>query len=380
MKMETFDLEREQSLWEHVVEINLSESGVHPVSLEELGELGLDLPELQRLPLIYVQTNGSAELREALAELYPGSGPDHIEVTNGTSEANYLVTQVLVEPGDEVVFQIPNYFQVAGVARGLGAEVRTFSLRQERGWEPDWAELEAAVTPRTKLIYLSHPNNPTGRVLGEDEVSRVVEIADRVGAWLLADQVYRGSEHDGTLAPDFWGRYDRVVVTSGLSKAFGIPGARIGWVVGPPELVSACWGQHDYTTISPGALSDRIAQFALRDGVRERLYERGRSFMGTNRVAFESWVESQQGRIVYSRPQAGAYAFVRYDLDLPSAELVEVVRERAGVMLVAGAWTGMESYLRFGLGGEAEPFAEGLRRITALLGALRSGDSAGGRG
>src|SRR5579871_2927996 len=146
-------MERMQSTWENVVEMDLSESGVRPVSLRELGQMGLDLDGILDTPLTYSQSNGTIPLRENLSAIYPGTTPDHFEVTNGTSEANYLLALTLLRDGDQVAFEIPNYMQYWGLPRSLGAKVNRFRLLIDRGWEPDWDEFEQAVNPKTRLVY-----------------------------------------------------------------------------------------------------------------------------------------------------------------------------------------------------------------------------------
>src|SRR4029078_4185034 len=236
-----------QSRWENIVDYDMSESGVRPLTLRELGEMGFDLEAFLDEPLGYSQSNGTIPLREQLTAIYPGATVDQIEVTNGTSEANYLIALSQVEPGDVVAMQVPNYMQMWGVARSLGADVRTFRRRTEASWEPDWDEFERAVTPKTRLLYLSNPNNPTGSVLSDASMRRIVDRCEQPGTWLLADDVYLGAEvAPGTRTKSFWGMSDRVIVTSGLSKAYGIPGVRIGWVVGPAALVAGLCGPHDY--------------------------------------------------------------------------------------------------------------------------------------
>ncbi len=162
MAIERFEMERMQSTWENLVDYDMSESGVRPLTLRELVEMGFDLDGFLDQPLGYSQSNGTIELRERLAAIYPGADVEQIEVTNGTSEANYLIALSQLRPGDEVAMEVPNYMQMPGVARSLGATVRTFRLRQDTGWEPEWDEFERAVTPKTRLLYLSNPNNPTG--------------------------------------------------------------------------------------------------------------------------------------------------------------------------------------------------------------------------
>ena len=233
MKIDQFEMERMQSTWENVVEMDLSESGVRPVTLREMIDLGLDIDAIMDTPLSYSQSNGTIPLRENLAALYPGATPDHIEVTNGTSEANYMLALALIRDGDEVAFEVPNYMQYWGLPKSLGAKVNRFHLRIEQDWEPDWEEFDRAVNEKTRLVYISNPNNPTGSVLSHDAMRRIVERCDRVGAYLIADEVYLGAEIHRERTRSFWGMSDRVIVTSGLSKAYGIPGVRIGWMVGP---------------------------------------------------------------------------------------------------------------------------------------------------
>src|SRR3954470_190677 len=166
--IEPFAMERMQSTWENLVDYDMSESGVRPLTMREIVGMGFDLEAFLDEPLGYSQSNGTIELRERIAALYQGAVVDGIEVTNGTSEANYLVALSQIEPGDVVAMQVPNYMQMWGVARSLGAEVRTFGLRSDAAWEVDWEAFERAVTRDTRLLYLSNPNNPTGSVLSAE--------------------------------------------------------------------------------------------------------------------------------------------------------------------------------------------------------------------
>src|SRR6187549_2166913 len=290
MPIELFAMERMQSTWENLVDYDMSESGVRPLTLRELVAMGFDLDAFLDQPLGYSQSNGTIELRQKLAAIYPGADVDQIEVTNGTSEANYLVALSQLRPGDEFAMEVPNYMQMPGVVRSLGATVRTFSLRQDSGWEPDWDEFERAVTPKTRLLYLSNPNNPTGSILSDAAMARIAARCQQTGTWLLSDEVYLGAEIDGPRTTSFWGMSDRVIVTSGLSKAYGIPGVRIGWIVAPKGLAEECWAQHDYLTIGPSKMSDRIARVAVEPRNRERCYARTRAILAGNLPIAREWV------------------------------------------------------------------------------------------
>ena len=370
MKLEVFAMERMQSTWENIVDYDMSESGVRPLTLRELTTMGFDLESFLDVPLGYSQSNGTIELRERIAAIYPGSSPDHIEVTNGTSEANYLIALSQVRAGDVVAMQVPNYMQMWGVARGVGAEVKTFRLRTEAAWEPDWEEFERAVTEKTRLLYLSNPNNPTGSVLSDASMRRIVDRCQRTGTWLLSDEVYLGAEVDGPRTKSFWGMGDGVIVTSGLSKAYGIPGVRIGWIVGPKDVVEACWSQHDYITIGPNKMSDRIAQVAVEATNRERCYARTGEILRHNLPIAREWAEGFGGRLKWTPPAAGAIALMRYEADTPSLAIAEQVRTRQSTLIVPGTHVGIEGHVRIWLGGREDYLREGLRRIGTELTSL----------
>ncbi len=366
MKIEHFEMERMQSTWENFVEYNLSESGVHPLSLGEL--LSEDeFREVRALALGYSQTNGTPELREQIVRLYPAAGVDQVLVTAGSSEANYLLMWSRIEPGDEVVFMMPNYMQMWGLVRAFGGVLKPLWLKEERGWEPDLDELGELVTDRTKLIVVTNPNNPTGAVLSQGAIDGIVAQADRVGAWIVADEVYQGAEREGPLSPGFWGRYDRSVIVNGLSKAYGLPGVRIGWIVGPQEFVQKTWPYHDYTTISPSILSDRIARIALSPGRREKILERTRGILRKNFPLLESWLKKRAGLFSFVPPRAGAIAYARYHREINSTALVTRLIKEKSTLIVPGDHFAMDGYLRFGFGSDQGYLQRGLSRVEELF-------------
>jgi aspartate/methionine/tyrosine aminotransferase len=372
MRLEQFAMERMQSTWENLVDFNLSESGVHPLTPRELlQDRHLDIVLDQ--PLVYSQSNGTVELRELIAGFYSNATVEHVQVTNGGSEANYIAVWRLIEPDDEVAMLVPNYMQTRGLIRAFGGSVREFRLIEDTAagrWRPDLAELERIMTARTRLIVLCTPNNPTGARLTSDELDRVAAIADRHGAWVLSDEVYRGAELDGNETPSMWGRSDRVIVTSGLSKAYGLPGLRIGWIAAPPELVASTWSYHDYTTIAPGALSDRLARVALSPARRPALLDRTRDILRANLPLMESWLRDHAPAFSWIRPEAGAIVYVRYNYPINSTALVTRLREEKSVLVVPGDHFGMDGYLRLGFGDRPEYLQHGLERLHALLTSL----------
>ncbi len=366
-------MERLQSTWEHRVGWNLSESGVHPLRVEELADSEDERVALLAQSLGYPQTNGSLELRTLISAMYPGAAAAHIQVTNGGSEANCITLMLLVEPGDDVIVMMPNYMQVRGLARGLQANVRHWHLREDHPsetdsgrWRPDLDSLGALVTDRTKAILLCNPNNPTGGRLTAAELDGICAIAARHGAWVVSDEIYRGAELDGIETPTIWGRYDRAIVTSGLSKAFALPGLRIGWVVAPPETVQLLWGVHDYTTIAPGAINDRLARVALAPTRRELLLARTRGILRTNYPTVKRWIERRPA-LSHVAPEAGAIAFVRYAYRIGSTALIERIRDEQSVLLVPGDHFEMDGYIRIGFGCDPELLLPALERVGEVL-------------
>jgi len=361
-----------QSTFENLVEFNLSESGVRPLSPRELVEDAHGLEGLLDQPLVYTQSNGTIELRRAIASMYPGATIDHIEVTNGGSEANFITTFNLIEPGDEVVMLVPNYMQTWGLSRAFGATIREWRLIEDAAagrWRVDLEALDALVTSRTKMIVICNPNNPTGARLTAAELDLIARAADQHGAWILSDEVYRGAELDGHETASMWGRTDRAIITSGLSKAFGLPGLRIGWIAAPPALIASLWSYHDYVTIAPGALSDRLARVALAPERRARLFERTRGILRRNLPLIEAWLHDAGG-FHWIRPEAGAIVYVRYDHPINSTALVTRLRQEKSVLIVPGDHFGMDGYLRLGFGEPPEYNRAGLDRLRDLLATL----------
>jgi aspartate/methionine/tyrosine aminotransferase len=366
-----FDMERMMSKWENVVEYNLSESGVHPVTVRELVGDPAIIEELLATELNYPQANGIVELREHIAALYPEATPDNVLVTVGCAEANFITLQTLLAAGDEMVVMLPNYMQIWGIGHNYGFRVRAFHLREERGWAPDLDELNQVVTDQTKLIAVCNPNNPTGYILTKGEMDAIVAAAERAGAWLLADEVYSGAERlSDTETPSFWGRYDRVLAMNSLSKAYGLPGLRIGWVVGPADTVDDIWAHHEYTTISTTMLANKLAAIALSPQVRPRLIQRARDYIRRGFPILDGWMNDHGGTFSVVPPQAAAIAFVRYHLDVNSTKLVGRLMREKSVLIVPGDHFGLDHHLRISFGLPPDYLQAGLDRIHQLIAEL----------
>ena len=372
MKIVPFEMERWQSTWENSVDYNLSESGVQPIPLRELLR---DQPATERFldhPLAYSQGNGTPELRSKIADLYRGATPNHVLVTTGSSEANLLAMWHLVERGDEVVVMLPNYMENWGLVQAFGGTVKPLRLREDRKWQFDPDELSSLVSRKTKAIAICDPNNPTGAVMGEAQRKSLLDAARDTGAWLLSDEVYLGAEREGPRTQSVWGDYDRTLIVNGLSKAYALPGLRIGWIVGPPETVATLWGYHDYTTLAPTYLSDRLAQIAIAPKRREEILARTRSILQRNYAILADWIRDHGSLFSYIPPTAGAICFLRYSLRINSSDLAWRLLKEKSTLIVPGDHFGMDGYIRIGMGDASAYLTQGLERIDALLRELRA--------
>ena len=372
MHIDTFEMERMQVQYENVVDYNLSESGILPLKLSELLDGRGDPENFLNQELCYPEADGSPLLRERIAQFYPDCKASNITVINGGSEANYVSLWTLLEKGRRLAFMLPNYMQGWGLGRAYAEGVDTFHLvlREDNGqrrWALDVDELRQVVTPKTNVILVTNPNNPTGAVLNEDEMEVIVETARRVGAWIISDEIYRGAEVEGETSPTFWGRYEKVVVTSGLSKAFALPGLRIGWAVAPEEMIEQIWIHHDYVTTTPGFLNDRLAAIAMEPARREAILARNRRIIQANLSVMEEWMNEYSHLFHYTRPIAGAIAYFEYNFPINSTTLIERLRKESSVLLVPGEHFGLDKGIRVGFGYDIQKTMRGLALMEEMV-------------
>ena len=366
MKFPSFDLERIQSIYENSVEINLTESGIEPLSLKELMN-PKELDELLNLPLGYGYTQGTPLLRERISNLYEGADQDNVLVTSGSSEAIFLSAVLTVSKGDRVVMMTPNYLSFNGVAEALGADVDYVPLLKKDKWEWDLDCLDEIVSNKTKVISICNPNNPTGSVLDLEQMLKIIEIAGRVGAYLLVDEVYIGAELGTKQTKSFLGMYEKTIVTSGLSKSYANPGLRIGWIISDEKFVEEAWAIKDYTTIASSSLSQHIATKVLEPETISKLRLRTKVLLNTNLDTLNDWILPYSNHLSFLRPDAGGFAFVEYDMDINSTDLVHDLRKNEGVFIVPGDSFGMDRYFRIGLGHESSGFDKGLDLLSTGL-------------
>lgn len=362
MNIRDFEMERWQSNWENLVDYNLTESGVHPITP---ADLEISAEELLNHRLGYGQSNGSIRFRELASELYEGASIDNFVATIGGCEANFHCISSLIESGDEVLFILPNYMQPYGAAEAFGAKIIPVWTRPENDWHPDPNEINAKVTSKTKLISMSNPNNPTGAIYKEELLKGIAEAADKVGCWIHSDEVYRGAEREGPKAPTMWGLYPKTLVVHSMSKAYGMPGTRLGWVLGPKEQINKIWSHKDYTSISPCSLAETIACYGLEQ--RDKLRIRTQSFINRNFSFVEEWMSTRPGMFELVKPKAAAIAMIHYKHPIESYKLATRLKDEKSTLIVPGQQFLLDGYFRLGFGPPKDYLGKGLERVLEVL-------------
>lgn len=369
MKIKDFGVEMWMNAYENDCRYNIAETCVASLTVEQLLDISGHredlLTELLPLTLTYGPIEGSDRLRDNVAGLFAAQGRDNVIITHGAVGANALVHQSLVSAGDHVVAVLPTYQQHYSIPESIGATVDVLWLREENDFLPDLAELEALVTPTTRLIAVNNPNNPTGALIDETSLRAIGAIAARSDAYVLCDEVYRGITHDSDeMGASIVDVYDRGISTGSMSKAFSLAGLRLGWVVGPVDVIHAVSVHRDYTTISVGMVDDLLATWALDH--KDAILARSRRIVTANVRLLDDWVRSQ-AHISYVRPRGGTTALLRYDVDRSSEEVAKELLAATGALFTPGSALDMEGYLRIGYANDIEVLRRGLEQVGAHI-------------
>lgn len=344
MKVEQFLLERWLQKYDPMAKYNLAHASGIALKLGDFfSRLDKDLD------IHYTAGNGEEKLREEVSKLYSNITKDNILITSGATEANFITVNSLIEPGEEVVVIMPTYPQVPTLLKTIGANVKSFQITEENAADPDFDQLQNHVTSKTKAIIFTNPNNPMGYVFNEANLKNICQIAEDAGAYVWADEIFRGLEYEGPTPPSVLDLYDKVIVTAGLSK-MALSGLRIGWVASDKEIINETWKFKDFTTTCNSALSEHIAILALEEGNIEILREKCKRFAIEPLAVLAKWMEKQKESFNWFKPKAGYVAFPKCLLDLDLRQFcIDLVKEE-GVMLTPGDCFGFPKYVRIGYG------------------------------
>ena len=369
MQIEPFKVEIWMNEWETQCTYNLAETCVASITVEELlalsGGSADDLSGLLQMKLTYGDIEGSPRLRTAIANLYANQCIEDITVTHGTIAANMLVHKAIVEPGDHVLSIVPTYQQHYSIPKSIQADVTTLALREEDGFLPNLEALKASVKPNTKLIAFTNPNNPTGALIERPMLEDMVNIADSVGAYLLCDEVYRGTGQVGDgMSPSIADLYSKGISTAGMSKVFSLAGLRVGWVVAPQEVREQVLIHRDYDTISVGMINDHFAAIALEHA--DKVLARSHEITRGNLALLEAWI-AKEPKVSWVKPRAGTTAMLKLNIPVTAREFCIDLVTKTGVMLTPGDAFDMEGYARIGFANDTQTLTEGLAALSEYL-------------
>jgi capreomycidine synthase len=356
-------------------DFDIGSSGVENFTMAQLREiLGFTHADIDAILLQDSQTLGGDALRRAIGAHLAQGRTDHVMVTHGSTEANFMAMNALLAPGDEVLVLDPCYQQLYGIAEALGCVLRRWPLRFERGWRPDLEELPRLLGPHTKMVVVNFPHNPTGVSLTPEEQAELLAATARAGAYLVWDGAFSELTHDRPPLPEPVG-HPHALSMGTLSKAYGLPGLRVGWCIAAPEVLERFVRMRDYTTLHLSPLVEFVAQKAMENAGRlvGMRMEQARG----NLELLARWIEDHAGLVDWVRPQGGVSCFIRLlDVDGDADALCLRLAEEEKVLLVPGSCFGQPAFARLGFGGSRAHLKEGLARLSR---ALRSTGSAGSK-
>lgn len=370
MKIKPFAVEEWMNAWEVGAKYNIAETCVDSISMNELFELtGEDKTEfLNRLcarRLSYGDIEGLPEFRKGVCGLYKTLNIENIVPTHGASGANHHVFYSMISPGDRVVSIMPTYQQLYSIPESYGADVQILHLSKENNYLPDLEKLRRLVTPKTKMICINNPNNPTGALMSEQLLREIVEIARSADAWILCDEVYRHLSQEDGWCPSIVDLYEKGISVSSMSKVFSLAGLRLGWIATHDmSVVKSCLSHRDYNLVSCGVFDEMLAAAALKHS--DKLLERSRKIVRENLQILDDWVGSEP-HVSYVKPQAGTTALVYYDLDIPSYEFCEEMYKKTGAFVTPGDCFEVPHSMRIGYAYGKQDLIDGLKAISEYI-------------
>ena len=369
MKIKAFKVEEWMNAYEKEAIYDIAGTCVKNFSLAELFSLcGVNaekfFEDFSQKTLTYLNIQGSDAYRNGISALYKTIAPENVLSTTGAAGANYLFFYSLIEPGDEVVSVIPAYQQLYSIPESLGADVKLLKLTPENNFLPDLSELESLVTRKTKLISLNNPNNPTGALIHDDLLEKIASIAEKNGAYVLCDEVYRGLEQEKTPS-SIVDIYDKGISTGSMSKAFSLAGIRMGWVAArDKKLFDSLMSHREYNLICCSVFDEAVSALALKNS--GKIFARNRKILSENREILHNWILSQKN-YSYVKPAAGTTALIYYDANTGSKDFCDKLSKQNGVFTTPGFCFELENCFRIGYGMEKNVLLDGLEQLSLFL-------------
>lgn len=367
MRLDTFKLEEWINRYSSSAKYDLTSTCIEPMSVKDLLSLcPVDDPwKILDTKLSYGEIHGSNRLINGIISLYKNKTSKNIAVTHGAISANQLVYESILEKGDDIISIAPIYQQHYSIPKALGARVKLLFLKEESKWLPNLREMENSITNRTKLICLNNPNNPTGAVIPDEMLERIVAIAKEHNIWILADETYRGLNLTGNpYSKSIADLYEKGISTGSMSKTYSLPGLRVGWVCAREDLITEINKHREYNTISISLLDDYFSSIALEN--KETIAKRNFYIMNKGLNILNNWLNSE----IYVKahlPQGGTTALIRYKKEITSKNLCKNLVSKTGVLLVPGETMEMEGTVRIGYCTDPNILETGLKLFSKYL-------------
>jgi len=371
MKIKPFQVERWLNTYETKAKYELAETDAKPFTIEELNLLNPNIDLLQDIAKIkigYNPTEGSEMLRNKIANLYgPATSTENILVTTGAIEADFLLSNVLVNKDDKVIALWPAYQSLYSTAEARGAKLEFWKLSFDNHFQPDLEKLSKMIDNSTRLLILNIPHNPTGTVINEQQLKTILQWAEEFDFYVLCDEVYHELIFENGIVPAYARSLSKRAISVGsMSKAYGLSGLRLGWIAGPENIIDECWQWKDYTSISNSPISDYLAQFAI-DNFKQ-ITKRNYKIICKNREILKEWFKEHNMYFDYYLPEAGVLCFPKIkNIPISSEQLALDLFNCKSLLVVPGECFGIPNHLRIGFGGDTKKLIDSLSIFADYL-------------
>ncbi|MGN0018406.1 MAG: aminotransferase class I/II-fold pyridoxal phosphate-dependent enzyme [Candidatus Gastranaerophilaceae bacterium] len=357
MLIDNFKLENWINSRENQTKYDLSMTCPKALTLNELSQIcDCDFSKIKDIPLNYGSLHGSKELKQAICGLYNNQQPENITVTLGGIGANRLVIETLIDKGDKIVCICPTYQQVYTLAKFYGANVKLFFLEED--FSLDIEKFQKVVGKDTKLICITNPGNPTGLCI--EGIEKIINIADKIGAYIFCDEVYRGLKHSqNSYTESISDIYAKGISTGSMSKAYSLAGIRLGWICANKDIIEKINFNREYDTISISILDDFIATKALNN--HKKIIQRNLNIISENKTILDKFLSESKYLSWIKEPNAGTIGAIKYNLDETSENFCQNIFDNTGILLIpSSTFDTQKPYFRIGYAMNKEYLKEAL--------------------